>query len=288
LIDSFFPHAAHADYLNDFGMTSPKAIARTFTHYALNHPEMEFRVFHFAQLPGTIKRSTEPRSGTEQLYRSKKLLVPMAIFAEHELPVVAGSYLLTGRFNPEHELEEHPASVPPALIGSRNPVGGEAQTGGPLTDQRQQRGRIVGTTEEWKQYGEELDAIVDEAILEGIIPNRGYLENYLKHLGHADDPVVDRNGGLWLEIAEDGRTRKFGVSASNILSPGSDSQPTYVLMLARANRILKSSRHSRETMLEFKDDWKLLQGARMRMSASLARSDAPAQGTDAILFPDRF
>ena len=52
--------------MNDFGMTSPKAVARTFTRYALRHPEANFRVQHFAQVPGTIKRSRECRAGTEQ------------------------------------------------------------------------------------------------------------------------------------------------------------------------------------------------------------------------------
>jgi len=94
VINSYFPHATHADYINDFGMTSPKAIARSFTRYALRHPDTEFRVLHIAQVPGTIKRSTECRAGTEQLYRSKKLLLPMLIFAYHELPVVTASYLL--------------------------------------------------------------------------------------------------------------------------------------------------------------------------------------------------
>ena len=63
---------------------------------------------HFAQVPGTIKHSSECRGGTEQLVRSKKLVVPMLIFADHVLPFVAASYILTGRFNPERELEEHP------------------------------------------------------------------------------------------------------------------------------------------------------------------------------------
>jgi hypothetical protein len=89
-------------------MTSPKAIARSFTRYAKRHPEADFRVLHFAQVPGTIKRSSECRAGTEQLVRSKKLLVPMLIFADHVLPFVAASYILTGRFNPQRELEKHP------------------------------------------------------------------------------------------------------------------------------------------------------------------------------------
>ena len=120
VIDTYFPHSAHRDVINDFGMTSPKAVARTFSHYAQEHPESNFRVLHFSQLPGTIKRSTEPRSGTEQLFRSKKLLIPMVIFADHELPVVAAAYLITGRFNPEREFEQH-ATVEPVQLNASAP-----------------------------------------------------------------------------------------------------------------------------------------------------------------------
>jgi hypothetical protein len=108
VINAYFAGATGPDYLNDFGITSPKAIAHSFTRYAHRHPEAHFRVLHFAQVPGTIKRSSECRTGTEQLYRSKKLLVPMLIFADHVLPFVAASYIFTGRFNPQRELEAHP------------------------------------------------------------------------------------------------------------------------------------------------------------------------------------
>jgi hypothetical protein len=287
VIDSFFPHAAHADYLNDFGMTSPKAIARSFAHYGENHPEMGFHVYHFAQTPGTIKRSSEPRSGTEQLYRSKKLLVPMAIFAPYELPIVAGSYLLTGRFDPEHELEKHPASIRPDAAGRAIPPAawerGEAQTDDSVAEQRAQRALIVGTKQEWKQFGKEFDAIVDQAALEGIIPSRAYLDHFLNRLGKANDVGVDRNGAVWLDNAEDGNTGRLGVGASNILSPDSDPRLAYLLILARAERVLKSPKHSRETMLEFKDDWKLLRDARAKMPASFASSGAPAQAREATL-----
>ncbi len=61
-------------------MTSPKAVARTFTHYALRHPELNLRVMHFAQVPGTIKRSSDVRAGTEQLFRSKNSSFPWLSF----------------------------------------------------------------------------------------------------------------------------------------------------------------------------------------------------------------
>jgi hypothetical protein len=42
VINTYFPHATNSNYINDFGMTSPKAIARSFTRYAVRHPEANF------------------------------------------------------------------------------------------------------------------------------------------------------------------------------------------------------------------------------------------------------
>jgi hypothetical protein len=64
IVDTYFPHSAHRDPLNDFGVTSPKAAARTFAHYARKHPELQLGVLHIAQLPDTIKRSTEAHADT--------------------------------------------------------------------------------------------------------------------------------------------------------------------------------------------------------------------------------
>src|SRR5271163_2196953 len=110
VFDVYYPGAVKPDYLNDFLMTTPKAVARSLTHYAEKHPESDFRVLHFSQVPGTIKRSSECRSGTEQFYHSKKLLIPLAVFAWQGIPAVAASYAITGRFNPEHVFEAHPST----------------------------------------------------------------------------------------------------------------------------------------------------------------------------------
>jgi hypothetical protein len=76
--------------------------------YALRHPALNFRVLHIAQVPGTIKRSSEVRARKERLYHSKKLLVPMILFTDHELPFVAVSYLLTVRAQIQrHQLPRH-------------------------------------------------------------------------------------------------------------------------------------------------------------------------------------
>jgi len=89
VLNTCYPKAMKPDCFNDFLMTSPKAAARSFTHYAAEHPELDLRVLHFSQAPGTIKRSSECRSGTEQLYHSKKLAIPLAVLAWQSVPAVA-------------------------------------------------------------------------------------------------------------------------------------------------------------------------------------------------------
>jgi len=266
--------------MNDFGMTSPKAVARTFTRYALRHPEANFRVQHFAQVPGTIKRSRECRAGTEQLYHSKKFLIPMIVFADHELPVVVASYVLTGRFNPQRQLEQHPTAEA-AEIGRELQL---AKTDEDKTrakklqmDENLERRRVVGTAEEWKEYRQAFGRITEEAIREELIPDSQRLPRYFKNLDEAGTPFVDEHGALWMEIQESGRAFKVGLSANNILAPGSDSLGAYELLLVRTDRILKSPKHSRESMLEFRLDWVMLQRASEKNALSLARNAIPGK-----------
>lgn len=283
VINTYFPHATSPDYINDFGMTSPKAIARSFTRYALRHPETNFRVLHFAQVPGTIKRSRECRAGTEQLYHSKKFLIPMVIFADHELPVVVASYALTGRFNPEHQVEQHPTAEATAIgheIQLAKTERDKTRAKKLEMDENLERARVVGTSEEWKEYRDAFRSITDEAIRDEIIPDSKRLNRYFKNLDDAGTPLADENGALWMKISEGGRKFKVGLSESNILAHGSDPLWAYELLLARTNRILKSPKHSRESMVEFRLDWAMLQRAsekgggtrRLRLRATRTRS----------------
>jgi len=276
VINTYYPHAARADYLNDFGLITPKAIARSFTHFAEGHPEAHLRVLHFAQLPGTIKRSTECRNGTEQLYHSKKLLVPMILFADHELPFVAATYLLTGRFNPEHELEQHPnaesADIKQEIREAKaeNDVPREEQLEAVVD---QESAQLVGTAKEWKQYREAFGSLTNDAISREIIPNYEFLGRLYKYLDRTGTLSVDANGSLWLDLSQGGKPSRIGLSASNIFASGSDSQWAYALTLARADHYLKSPKHSREIMPEFKSDWALLEAARVNSATSTAANN---------------
>ncbi len=286
IINTYFPNATGPDYINDFGMTSPKAIARSFTRYAHRHPDAGFRVLHFAQVPGTIKRSSECRAGTEQLVRSKKLLVPMLIFADHVLPFVAASYILTGRFNPQRELETHPtieATEAEHQIKLAKAQNNDARAEELESDMNQQRAMMVGTSEEWKQYRAWFAYIRAESAAEQSLTGskneslnaHGSLKKFFRRLDDAGTPVADRNGALWMEFSDGDESSRIGLSANNVFSSGTDADLAYQLVLARVGHVLESPKHSRESMVEFKKDWKLLQSARASRASAVAKNAVP-------------
>ncbi|MGA8035371.1 MAG: hypothetical protein WB985_05310 [Candidatus Acidiferrales bacterium] len=268
VMDFYFPHAVHRDALNDFFMTSPKAAAHSLAKFADANPELDLRVVHFAQVPGTIKRSSECRSGTEEIYHSKKFLAPLAVFAWEAIPAVTASYMLTGRFNPEHQFEVHAsadlgspyddAAATPAL-----PQGESVSVRELAAEEADRRESIVGTKDVWKQNEEAFATTVDQAVSDEMIPDRAYLKHVFNTLNRGAKITTDPNGALWLDftaVAHDshGEQVRVGISASNLFAPGSDAQFAYQLMLARLDCELAAPKHSRENLLEYRTDAALL------------------------------
>jgi hypothetical protein len=288
VLNTYYPGAVKPDYLNDFFMTSPKAVARSLTHYAEKHPESDFRVLHFSQVPGTIKRSSECRSGTEQLYHSKKLVIPLAAFAWQGVPALTASYLITGHFNPEHQFEAHPSAEATGSATNESPdiSGGFTVSVQELAaEESQERETIVGTKDEWKQNQVRFDATVGEAIRSEMIPDRMYLKRVFIKLGESSSISADANGALWMNFSGDEPPLRVGVSASNVFAPDSDGQFAYQIVLARVEVELESPKHSRETMLDFRQEWTLLSDIRGRgLQTAAERSRQPesqSAGVDA-------
>src|SRR5580693_6083586 len=279
VMNVYYPGAVKPDYLNDFFMTSPKAVARSLTHYAEKHPESDFRVLHFSQVPGTIKRSSECRGGTEQLYHSKKLVIPLAAFAWQGVPALTASYLITGHFNPEHQFEAHPSAEATGSATNESPdiSGGFTVSVQELAaEDSTQRETIVGTKEEWKQNRVRFEATVDEAMRSEVIPDRMYLKRVFIKLGESSTIFADASGALWMNFSGEQPPLRVGISASNLFAPDSDGQFAYQIMLARMQGELESPKHSRETMLDLDQDWLLLSGIRGRALAVAAeRSTQP-------------
>jgi len=243
IINAYFPHAAKANYLNDFGMTSPKAVARSFTHYGLHHPDSNFHVMHFAQVPGVTKRSRTVRAGTEQLFHSGKLLVPMALISYYTVPVVTVSYFTTARFNAQKEFEQHAALQAPSAA---------------VSDPHEQ---IAGTHTEWKRLRKSLDSLVAE---NGLRKDGKERNLFFKQLDECGLPSVDESGAVWMDFTPEGKSARVGLSANNVLARSSDAALSYEFLLTRANHILASPARQRETMVEFRQDWASLQRASAR------------------------
>ncbi|MGH9736566.1 MAG: hypothetical protein ACRD8A_18495 [Candidatus Acidiferrales bacterium] len=285
IMDTYFPGSTKPDYINDFGMTSPKAIARSFSHYAARHPSMKFHILHLAQVPGTYRRSSECREGTEQLYHSKKLLIPMAIFAYHELPVAFASYILTGRFNPEHEWEKYP--TPQVTELSYRMQAARREQDNSLAHQlagKQARARkqIVGTKKEWKSYKRQFHDVLNEAAAQEAIPDADYVKRFFKYIDENGEPIVDPDGSLWMSLPGPDAKIRLGLSASNLLAPSSDASLANDFMLARVRSALKSPKHSRETMDELKTDWARLQQTRSARVAWAVRMAAGGDKSDSL------
>lgn len=229
VVNRYFPGAARADHLNDFGMTSPKAISKSFTNYGKSHPELEFSAERFPQLPGPIRRSSENRKGTEVGFRSKKWFIPLALVYPHELVAFVAAYTLTGRFNADREVERH--------------------SGEP------------GTDAEWRQYRSQFREILDGAVKDGVFANHGEVKTYFKQLDRSATPLLDESGAPELRV--DGRT--VGLSAANITGSGSDSLLGYRIMLARVYAVLRTPEKQRESFSQFQQDWRLLTALRDRI-----------------------
>jgi hypothetical protein len=286
VINTYFPHAARAEHINDFGMTSPKAVARSFTRYALRRPELQFHVLHFAQVPGVIKLSKPAREGTEQLYHSKKFLAPMLFFASHELPFFVASYVLTGRFNPEREAEEYPTAEVTDM--SYQIKQAKASEDGARLEQLEsarskEQAEAVGTPEEWNRYREAFHSMVDDAVGKGILAQGGDLEYVFKRFDQAGSPFADDHGALWMKVPEGGGTAVVGLNASNVLDRDSDPKLAQELILGRIDRVLKSPKHSRERALEFKQDWANLEASRHGYSHALASTTGGMRERDTLL-----
>jgi hypothetical protein len=203
LVNRYFPNSAKPDHLNDFGMTSPKAIAKSFSRYGEKRPELEFTAERFDQLPGPIQRSSPCRKGTEVSFRLKKWFIPLLVVRSHELPFFVAAYAITGRFNPDHELKRYPAEMPLSRM-------------------------------ELEKYRDQFREILDTAVADGVFANAGEVKGYLKELGRDGKARLDADGRPLLDAGG----RSVGITPSNLLGPDSDPAMAYKLMLSRIDGLL--------------------------------------------------
>ena len=97
VLDTYFPHAIHRNFVADVGLMTPKQVARSLVKYGKKHPEMNMTAFVIPQVPGNIKRSHSVDGVAESLVKSKKYLLPMAVLSPEFTGGVVVAYLADGR-----------------------------------------------------------------------------------------------------------------------------------------------------------------------------------------------
>lgn len=280
VVNTYFPGAAKADHINDFGMTSPKAIAKSFAHYGVRHPELEFHVVRFSQIPGEYASSKDNRKGTEELFRANRWRLPLAVLRPYELTMFAGSYMLTGRFNPELELQRRPSDE---VIGLETALR-KARAEGDQEQAEQLKQRILhvranllGTREEWSGYDASVRQYETEAIGQGYTRDLESLRKLAPSAVSKSWITMDVQGGLWLS-PRDGRSQpKVGLSANSLAENSSNARMGYLLALSRVDAELRKKPKNRETLEFFRKDWELMERLRGRVVPIVAgtrRTDA--------------
>jgi len=100
ILNFYFPHSIHRNFIADVGLMTPKQAAHSLEKYAKRHPDLEFSTFVIPQVPGTIHRSTPVHGVIESLIETKKYMLPLMLLH----PAVTGSlvavYFGDGRFHP--------------------------------------------------------------------------------------------------------------------------------------------------------------------------------------------
>lgn len=267
IVNSFFPGAAKPDHLNDFWMTSPKAISKSFTHYAVRH-HLPFHVIRYTQIPGSYRHSGDARKGTELAFRAKKWLAPMLMHT-NELVLFTASYMLTGRFNPELELRRRPDEhTTEDILQARH-----ARHSGDLdlvrqlrADEAERRHAIFGTKEDWSRYSDAFQELRSEAAGRDLSTQPRNAKEFAAQMEAHGHPEIDNDGSLWINYDDGSGAHRIGISASNVNSPDSDAELAYSLLLARTASELENSPKNREMLPQFHADWQLLQDARTKLN----------------------
>ena len=140
-----------------------------------------------------------------------------------------------------------------------------------------QRAQIAGTSADWKNYRKAFDTEIENNSGSPEVRDRSHFFRVLDGKGTA---TLDADGAAWMQLSENGESVSVGVSASNVLAAQSDPQLSHGLLLARVSSFLKSPKHRRETMFEFREDWSNLRlasagAAAVSASVAVSRKSAP-------------
>ncbi len=285
IMNFYFPKSTRRDVINDFTMTTPKALSRSFTKYAKKRPDLLLRVTKYAQLDGTIMRSFGNRNFTETAFTSKKYVITEALTMPILIPLFAGTYFATGYFSIDKAYYKYP-SIEAARLNlaettqkMQHHLVEPEETIESIDKKRKiEKLRVFGEKKHWKGYRTAISALVSNAIRDGYFIDAKEVKSFFRDLEHQSEPFYDSNGDLMLKVDNYGKASLLGLTRTNILKPETDVRLAYKLMLVKMKEELGASEKNRVTFYELEENWRLLKELQMR-AESLPRigEEAPAR-----------
>ncbi len=99
MVNLYFPGTVkRGDHIADFGLMTPKQVARCLYTFGRAHPDLHVRAIEVPQVPGTLRRSRPVRGGAESGLKIKRYLFTLMVI-QPEIPIVlTGLYLDHGRW----------------------------------------------------------------------------------------------------------------------------------------------------------------------------------------------
>jgi hypothetical protein len=103
VLDFYYPHAVHRNWVADTALTTPKQVAKSILHYGQRHPELHLTTFIVPQVSGSIPRSHHADGIAQAVFMSKKYVVPLALVSPIAVGGLGVAWAVEGRFSPPKE-----------------------------------------------------------------------------------------------------------------------------------------------------------------------------------------
>ncbi len=123
VLDTYFPHSIHRNFIADVGMTTPKQVAKSLVKYSRKHPELKMSAFDIRQVAGSVPRSQKIDGVTESVVKKKRYLIPLVVLMPEFTGGVVVAYLVKGRTDLPKEVSVFEVNDPQMLVDGRASAG---------------------------------------------------------------------------------------------------------------------------------------------------------------------
>lgn len=250
IVNFYYPKTVHRSVVADIGITTPKQMAKMLVKFNHKHPDVEYTHFMIAQVPGSTPRSFAVHGVVESFFKSKKYIVPSAVAS----PIFAGCVFAVyegvgaGRFEPGRG-----ALILDSDGTLEQPIGHE----------------------DLRAFQQELKSLLASEY--PISAGRSLEKNWAR-LESTAKIAFDDQGRPVLEMQENGRIIRMGLSVENVLNGSAPPPLVRELLEARLQSELRPKAAHEISEDQVTRDWELLQQAGHLANSALTASSTEHSG----------